>query len=203
MSCPPCKPILEDELPRCDAVIVSDYAKGVINRSLLNTVLERARSGKLVVSVDPQGGQYAALTPGATVITPNHHEALAAARISPQGENAVERAGRPAFGKPGGRSHSHHPGGSGGMTLVTPGRPWTMCPPWPSGYLTSPERGDTVISTLTLGLVSGAEPIRSRGWWPTSPPGVVVGEVGTSAVTAGRLSQALEQDLSSLMRRNN
>ena len=59
--------------------------------------------------------------------------------------------------------------------------------------------GDTVISTLTLGMVAGLEP-QEAALLANFAAGVVVGEVGTSAVTAGRLVQALEEGAKLLAR---
>ncbi|MCB2191096.1 MAG: D-glycero-beta-D-manno-heptose-7-phosphate kinase [Deltaproteobacteria bacterium] len=190
---------LQNELPRCDAVIISDYAKGVISRAVLNTVQEQASSGRLVVSVDPKVVNMPLYT-GATVVTPNHYEALAAARVSPQGEKAVERAGRILL-------ENLQAGailitqGERGMTLITP-EGMDHVPTMAKQVFDVTGAGDTVISTLTLGLVSGLS-LSEAAVMANVAAGVVVGEVGTSAVTAGRLSKALEQDLRSLNRRNN
>jgi bifunctional ADP-heptose synthase (sugar kinase/adenylyltransferase) len=51
--------------------------------------------------------------------------------------------------------------------------------------------GDTVISTLTMGMVSGLA-LNEAAILANLAAGIVVGEVGTSAVTGGRLSQALQ-----------
>ncbi|MCF8043201.1 MAG: D-glycero-beta-D-manno-heptose-7-phosphate kinase [Desulfarculaceae bacterium] len=190
---------LAEELPLCDAVIISDYAKGVISRAILNTVQEQARSGKLVVSVDPKVVNMPLYT-GATVVTPNHHEALAAARISPQGDKAVERAGRQLL-------ENLNAGailitqGERGMTLITP-EGMDHVPTMAKQVFDVTGAGDTVISTLTLGLVCGLT-LSEAAVMANVAAGVVVGEVGTSAVTAGRLSKALEKDLHSLNNRNN
>ncbi|BEQ15194.1 D-glycero-beta-D-manno-heptose-7-phosphate kinase [Desulfoferula mesophila] len=190
---------LAKELPLCDAVIVSDYAKGVISRAILDTVQQQAASGRLVVSVDPKVANMPLYT-GATVVTPNHYEALAATRISPQGDHAVERAGRMLL-------ENLQAGailitqGERGMTLVTP-EGMDHVPTMAKQVFDVTGAGDTVISTLTLGLVSGLS-LPEAAVMANVAAGVVVGEVGTSAVTAGRLSKALEQDLAFLTRRNN
>jgi rfaE bifunctional protein kinase chain/domain len=190
---------LAEELPRCDAVIVSDYAKGVISRAVLDTVQQQASSGRLVVSVDPKVVNMPLYT-GATVVTPNHYEALAAARISPQGDRAVERAGRMLLENLGAGAILITQG-ERGMTLVTP-EGMDHVPTMAKQVFDVTGAGDTVISTLTLGLVSGLS-LPEAAVMANVAAGVVVGEVGTSAVTAGRLSKALEQDLAYMSRRNN
>ncbi|MBU1275951.1 MAG: D-glycero-beta-D-manno-heptose-7-phosphate kinase [Proteobacteria bacterium] len=203
-ECPPeemasMQAYLEAELLNCDAVIISDYAKGVINRGLLGPMLQRARAGNLVVSVDPKVANMP-LYAGATVITPNHYEAMAAARISPGGPGAVERAGRLLLQELGAGAILITQG-ERGMTLITP-EGMDHVPTMAKRVYDVTGAGDTVISTLTLALVSGLT-LSEAAIMANVAAGVVVGEVGTSAVTAGRLSQALEQDVRSLNRRNN
>lgn len=190
---------LAEELPRCDAVIVSDYAKGVISRGILATVQEQALAHKLVVSVDPKVVNMPLYT-GATVVTPNHYEALAAARISPDGENAVERAGRILLEdlRAGAILITQ---GERGMTLVTP-EGMDHVPTMAKRVFDVTGAGDTVISTLTLGMVCGLS-LPEAAVMANVAAGVVVGEVGTSAVTGGRLSTAIEEDLRSLNPGNN
>ena len=156
-ECPPeelasMQAYLEAELPHCDAVIVSDYAKGVICRGLLNPILERARDRSLVVSVDPKVANMP-LYAGATIITPNHFEAMAAARVSPEGPGAVERAGRLLLEELGAGAILITQG-ERGMTLVTP-QGMDHVPTMAKRVFDVTGAGDTVISTLTLGLVSG------------------------------------------------
>jgi D-beta-D-heptose 7-phosphate kinase/D-beta-D-heptose 1-phosphate adenosyltransferase len=189
---------LKAELAHCDAVIISDYAKGVVSRGLLRPLLKQAKDGEMIVSVDPKVANMP-LYAGASVITPNHFEAMAAARISPAGEGAVERAGQALL-------RELEAGailitqGERGMTLVTP-EGLSHIPTMAKRVFDVTGAGDTVISTLTLGLVAGLS-LAEAAVMAIVAAGVVVGEVGTSAVTAGRLSQALEQDVRALNRRS-
>ena len=74
-------------LHRFDAVMVSDYAKGVVNETTMQALRraltrERAQSGKpLPWVIDPKPVNMAHFA-GATVITPNHHEAARMAGAS-------------------------------------------------------------------------------------------------------------------------
>jgi D-beta-D-heptose 7-phosphate kinase/D-beta-D-heptose 1-phosphate adenosyltransferase len=66
-------------LPRADAVVLSDYAKGVLTPRVIRTVIERAKKlGKPVV-VDPKGIDFS-IYRGATIITPNRKELSEATR---------------------------------------------------------------------------------------------------------------------------
>ncbi|RJX33149.1 MAG: D-glycero-beta-D-manno-heptose-7-phosphate kinase [Desulfarculus sp.] len=189
---------LEANLPNCDAVIVSDYCKGVISRPLLAPVMELARRGDKIVTVDPKV-ENMPLYAGATVITPNHYEALAAARVNPEGAEAVLRAGRLLRQELQARAVLITQGEKG-MTLVT-AEEEAHIPTMAKQVYDVTGAGDTVISTLTLGLVAGLS-LPEAAVMANVAAGVVVGEVGTSAVTAGRLAQALEQDIRALSRRS-
>jgi D-beta-D-heptose 7-phosphate kinase/D-beta-D-heptose 1-phosphate adenosyltransferase len=68
-------------LPRADAVVLSDYAKGVLTPRLIRTVIERARRLKKPVIVDPKGNDFS-IYRGATVITPNRKELGDATRLA-------------------------------------------------------------------------------------------------------------------------
>src|SRR6185295_12178422 len=60
-------------LPQADAVVLSDYGKGVLTPRLIRAVIERAKKlGKPVV-VDPKGIDFS-IYRGATIVTPNRKE---------------------------------------------------------------------------------------------------------------------------------
>src|SRR3569833_2195233 len=62
-------------LPSCDAVLISDYAKGVCTETLLRAVIDRARELRKPILIDPsRGGDYQRYA-GATLITPNRSAA--------------------------------------------------------------------------------------------------------------------------------
>ena len=60
-------------LATCDAVILSDYAKGVFSNDLAAVLIAAARAANKPVIVDPKGTDYMRYA-GATVITPNRAE---------------------------------------------------------------------------------------------------------------------------------
>ena len=60
-------------LPKAGAVVLSDYAKGVLTPRFIRAVIDRARKLGKPVIVDPKGGDFSVYR-GATVITPNRKE---------------------------------------------------------------------------------------------------------------------------------
>ena len=106
---------LKDIWPRIDAVVISDYGKGLVQGALMDRIrtLNRGKSMR-PIAVDPKSSRFE-LYRRATVITPNLAEALAAARMTGGHlEQTVERAALAAL-KAQGR-HSRLP------TDVTPER---------------------------------------------------------------------------------
>src|SRR5262245_27974511 len=67
-------------LPKARAVVLSDYAKGVLTPKLIRTVIARAKKLGKPVIVDPKGIDYS-IYRGATMITPNRKELGEAAHM--------------------------------------------------------------------------------------------------------------------------
>ncbi|WP_044349970.1 D-glycero-beta-D-manno-heptose-7-phosphate kinase [Dethiosulfatarculus sandiegensis] len=180
--------ILEDVLPKVDAVIVSDYAKGVINPKVVSCVAKLTKEHDKPWVVDPKVPNIS-LYKGATLVTPNHVEALQAAGVSQDLPNCVQTAGLKLLSDYGFESVLVTQGEKG-MTLFSP-QGEIHIPTAAKRVFDVTGAGDTVISTLTLGMVSGLN-LADAAVLANLAAGVVVGEVGTSAVTAGRLLQALQ-----------
>jgi D-beta-D-heptose 7-phosphate kinase/D-beta-D-heptose 1-phosphate adenosyltransferase len=81
-------------IPRHQAVLVSDYGKGVCTPEIVGQVIAAARATEIPVIVDPRPGNDYALYRGATAITPNRLETrMATGREIRTGEDALA-AGR-------------------------------------------------------------------------------------------------------------
>ena len=65
---------LENRLFRFNALVLSDYAKGVLTPAILQELIVQGRQQGYPVVVDPKGADYSVYA-GATVITPNRKEA--------------------------------------------------------------------------------------------------------------------------------
>jgi D-beta-D-heptose 7-phosphate kinase/D-beta-D-heptose 1-phosphate adenosyltransferase len=79
------------ELEKCDAVVISDYAKGVCTSAVLQGVIQAASAAQLPVLVDPARRTHFRDYRGATVLVPNRHEAeLVAGERLDSSENALQ-----------------------------------------------------------------------------------------------------------------
>jgi len=171
-------------LRSADAVIVSDYAKGLISRQLLREILPLARSAGKTICVDPKMKDLSFYTP-ATVITPNTIEAERASGITVNNTRDLVRAGKLILGQ----SRIEHllvTRGEGGMALFENNFKVTHIPTVAREVFDVTGAGDTVISTLTLGLVSGLS-VLAAAVLSNIAAGVVVGKLGTASVTPDEL----------------
>ncbi len=137
-----------------DAVIVSDYNKGLLTGSLLAGALARARARELIVCLDPKMRSFDLYQP-VTVITPNHQEAAEAAAIAIEDEASLVAAGRRLLDSLDCRAVLITRGEEG-MTLFTDEGEATHIPTVAREVYDVTGAGDTVIATLTLALASGA-----------------------------------------------
>ena len=65
---------ISDELPSCEAMVVSDYGKGVVHPAPLDRAILLARRERIPVCVDPKESHIDHYR-GVSLLTPNQHEA--------------------------------------------------------------------------------------------------------------------------------
>jgi D-beta-D-heptose 7-phosphate kinase/D-beta-D-heptose 1-phosphate adenosyltransferase len=177
------------QLADVDAVLISDYAKGVIGKRIARQVITLAqRCGKIVV-VDPKVHHFS-LYKGATVITPNHHEALAFARLPAWGqEDLLAVAGKELLQKLEVQAILVTRG-EAGMSLFEDGRA-THIPAVTKEVYDVTGAGDTVLAALAMAMASGAS-LREAAFIANHAAGVVVGRAGTATISREELLAALK-----------
>ncbi|HZS07451.1 MAG TPA: D-glycero-beta-D-manno-heptose-7-phosphate kinase [Blastocatellia bacterium] len=178
-------------LDSADAVIVSDYDKGLLTPRVLGTVLEAAQSRRKPVCLDPKIRNFAHYKP-VTVITPNQIEAERATGIEITDEASLLAAAqriREMLACP----HVIITRGEHGMTLLGENDSLTHIPTTAREVYDVTGAGDTVIATLALALAAGAQ-VSEAAVIANHAAGIVVGKVGTATVSRDELAAAL-QDL--------
>ncbi len=178
-----------EALPNCDAVIISDYDKGVLTPRVLENVLKAAQ-GK-IVCLDPKIKNFSLYNP-VTVVTPNQSEAERATGIEISDETSLLKAAHRI------REMLSCPNvlitrGEQGMTLLnfsTGDAQITHIPTMAREVYDVTGAGDTVIATLTLALAAGAE-IADAAQIANYAAGIVVGKVGTATVSRENLSEKM------------
>jgi rfaE bifunctional protein kinase chain/domain len=168
----------------CDAVILSDYAKGLLSAE----IVEAARACPLVLA-DPKP-QNLELFAGVTCVAPNAHEAEAASGIKIADEASLERAGTRLLeilqckyvvitrGE-----HGMSLFGSQGERLTIPSVARTVFDV--SGA------GDTVIAVLSLALAGGAS-IERAMQLANFAAGAVVEKLGTATASGDEIIALIE-----------
>jgi rfaE bifunctional protein kinase chain/domain len=167
-----------------DAVVVSDYAKGLLSPGLLREILPPARKAGKIVCVDPKLSDLSAYRP-ATVITPNTLEAERASGLTITDGRSLVRAGRRIL------TQTRIPNllitrGEHGMALFEGTAAVKHIPTVAREVFDVTGAGDTVISTLALGLASGLTMLESA-ILANVAAGIVVAKLGTASVTPQEL----------------
>jgi D-beta-D-heptose 7-phosphate kinase/D-beta-D-heptose 1-phosphate adenosyltransferase len=171
-----------------DAIILSDYAKGVLTLEIIAAVT--AMRGVAPVVVDPKTRDFSRYR-GASTITPNLRELEMATGLSldPTNKAAVAAAARPLIAAAGLSSMvvtlSEH-----GMLIVPADAAETAVPASRREVFDVTGAGDTAIAVLTLALAAQA-PLVMAAQIANAAAGVSVGQVGAVAVDADSIRNEL------------
>lgn len=181
-----------DRLMSAESVIVvSDYLKGAITRKLMERLIGTARRRKLPVLVDPKIphiGYYS----GATLITPNHHEAEIATHCRIRTDAEAGAAAR-VFQQRAGCGSVVITRGEHGM-CVFDGERDVHLPAVTREVSDVTGAGDTVIATLALGFAAGAS-LPEAAMLANHAASVVVGKFGAATVTQAELTAAIAKQV--------
>ncbi len=175
---------------KADAIIISDYAKGIVSPSLLRKILPLARKLGKVVCIDPKIIDFSIYTP-ATVITPNVSEIAQATGIHVSLTHNLFQAVKKILNLPG-LDYVLATRGEKGMALFGDGPKPIYIPTVAREVFDVTGAGDTVISTLALGLVSGLSILESAVLSNVAA-GIVVSKIGTATVTVDELIDSVKR----------
>ncbi len=181
------KHAIDVRIKDANAVVVSDYAKGVITPEVARHAITAARAAGLPVVVDPKQRDFT-LYAGATVITPNLHE-LEAAALTP-GRFDVERIAHELLPTLDGAALLVTRSADG-MSLFRSGGAAIHVPAIAREVFDVTGAGDTVVATLALALaakLSFEEAIELA----SQAAAISVSKRGTSTVSSAELLAALD-----------
>jgi D-glycero-beta-D-manno-heptose-7-phosphate kinase len=175
---------IQDLARRADAILLSDYLKGVVSRGVAAAAIAAARERGIPALVDPKV-PHVDYYAGASMITPNHHEAEAVThmRIRTSGE-ARDAARR--FRERAGCDGVLITRGEHGMWLLGPDVE-TELPAEAREVADVTGAGDTVIATMALALGAGA-PLEDAARLANRAAGIVVGKFGPATVSPAELA---------------
>jgi rfaE bifunctional protein kinase chain/domain len=179
---------LKEELKESDAIVVADYGKGVVTRSLMDGIRSLSQDSQTILAVDPTLRNLA-LYKDVTLITPNNYEAQQMSGIQIEDDQSLRRAGAHLLEELGCQMVLITQGDKG-MTLFEGNGQTTQIPTVARKVFDVSGAGDTVIATFTLALAAGLTPSQAAVL-ANLAAGIVVGEVGTATVAASRLKEVL------------
>ena len=173
-----------------DAIVLSDYCKGVVTSGLVRDIVRLAKKHKIIVTVDPKVSHFGMYS-GVTILTPNITEASIGSKIEIDNERSLLKAGKLLLK----RLKCNAvliTRGEQGMSLFDHLGRVTHIPTVAREVFDVTGAGDTVISTLTLAMASGASMVDAARI-SNYAAGIVVGVVGTSTVKPEELKQRIIQ----------
>lgn len=184
--------LLKRPLAACDAVILSDYAKGILTDDLIARVTRMARAAGKFIALDPKPKRNLSFH-GLDLITPNKRESLQLAGLEPPAHAPYPAAEVCA------RIHDRFAPkhlvitlGEEGMLLCTNGRIDKRIPTAAREVFDVSGAGDTALAALVLALAAGAG-LEAAAHFANAAAGVVVAKLGTATVTPRELVGYLRQ----------
>ncbi len=175
---------------KVDALVIQDYAKGLLTKKLIRELVKAARTAGIPVAMDPNAKSPLDLYRGATFMTPNTKEAERLTGISIRDNASLEAAGALLL-KGTGSPYVVITRGKDGMAVFKRGsKKPELIPTFAREVYDVSGAGDTVITVMALAYASGAT-IYEAAILGNLGGGVVVGKRGTATCTPAELESAM------------
>lgn len=179
---------LELQLDTLEGIILEDYNKGVLTKSLIVRIIELARKKKKIVAVDPKFNNFFEYR-NVTIFKPNRKETEEALGTRLSTSEDITKAGRKLMDQLGAENVLLTLGESG-MSLFEKNGTISTIPTAARRVADVSGAGDTVIATLTMALASGAN-IGESATLANLAGGIVCGEVGIVPIDKKVLFEAV------------
>lgn len=171
---------LAPALREADAVILSDYGKGLVTTESIRAIQAAAPAG-MFIALDPKPRAGIAYS-GLSVMTPNRAEAL---RLADLDDDVGAFPAEAVFARIRDKFHPEHlvvTMGADGMLIGENGRPVEQIPTVAREVFDVSGAGDTVIAALTLAASAGVS-LGDAAKFANTAAGFVVGKIGTATAT--------------------
>ncbi len=172
-------------ISQTNVLVLSDYAKGSLQDC--QALIRFAREAGVPVLVDPKGQDFSRYR-GATMLTPNFHEFEAVVGKCSSERELVEKGATLISDLE--LQALLVTRGEQGMTLLRPDHPELHLPARGREVFDVTGAGDTVIATLAAAMAAGL-PMPEATALANLAAGIVVGKLGTAAVSAPELRRAI------------
>ena len=183
---------VSEKIDEIDAIIVSDYAKGVITKSLMEKLITLCKEKDKIIVTDPKPG-HKEFYKDSTLITPNQTEACQMTNLPEEEIKAaeVEKMGKRLLKEL--NSTVLITKGEKGMSLFEKNGKITSIPTFAKEVYDIIGAGDTSVATLTLALASQAS-FEDAAIIANHAAGITVGKIGTSTVSTEELKESIENE---------
>jgi D-glycero-beta-D-manno-heptose-7-phosphate kinase len=176
-----------------DAIVVEDYAKGVVSRGLLQSIVKLAHSKGKQVFVDPHQTNSGDFYSGVDLVKPNFSESIALSGLDydelRDDPDKLIDLGKAVQARTGAKQVVMTRG-KDGMIIFSENQ-IVQVPTFARQVFDVTGAGDTVIAAMTLGVVSGLS-LTEACMLANFAAGVVVGQVGCVPCTTQDLQSYIE-----------
>jgi D-beta-D-heptose 7-phosphate kinase/D-beta-D-heptose 1-phosphate adenosyltransferase len=183
---------VSDRIKQIDAVIVSDYGKGMMTLNFLQELIDLARKNNKFLAVDPKETHFMNYKK-VSLITPNHNEAGFAFGKRIRDEKSLEEVGWGLLDRLQAESILITRGEKG-MSLFQNDKVLTHFPTVAKKVYDVTGAGDTVISAFVMAYSAGAN-LKESALIANHAAGIVVGEIGTAQVDCKSLWDDLKNSI--------
>jgi len=175
---------IASHIKKWDGIVVSDYAKGLITKNLVETLVKLAVKYKkpIIGDIKPE---HAPFFKNVTLLTPNHKEALAIA-----GASDIKEAGKIIQKQL--NCSILLTQGAEGVTLFE-NKKITHFPAMAREVFDVSGAGDTVAAVATLAFTAGAD-LEQASIIANHAAGIAVGKLGTATVKPEELKKGIQSD---------
>jgi D-beta-D-heptose 7-phosphate kinase/D-beta-D-heptose 1-phosphate adenosyltransferase len=189
---------LDKSLHNGDALILGDYAKGVVTQRLVDELRNLCRRRGVWLSVDPKPAHHLNLS-RVSLLTPNRKEAFELAGILDAANGAPPLEDKPLMAVAEKLLADLQPAlllitlGDHGMLLCEHDKRPVHIATVAREVFDVSGAGDTVIATFTLAIIAGATPYEAA-IFSNHAAGIVVGKLGTATVRPEELLESFRHE---------
>lgn len=184
--------VFKSNLNDLDAVIIEDYNKGLVTKSLINSIVELCNINGIIVNVDPKFNNFFEYK-NVTVFKPNRKETEEALGIKLTDENSYKLAAEKLSNILNAK-YIIITRGEEGMSIRLNDGEFITIPTTARKVADVSGAGDTVISTLTVAMAAGAN-VHEAAILANTAGGIVCGEVGIVPIQKDILYEVLLEDM--------
>jgi len=182
---------LRSHIQRCDGVIVSDYAKGVITSSFFHALSRFVRDAGIPLFLDPKPSQTGCYSQ-VDLMTPNLPEASAMTGMSGESRDGLEEILRRLQERFGCHRGVVVTLGAEGMAYIGEDGVVKRVPTVAREVYDVTGAGDTAMAALALSLAAGLS-LAQAVEVANAAAGVVVGKMGTALAYPGEVEEMLQE----------